>query len=180
VVNIEQLARGKEPTQPFSGKYLGHVGAVGEGFDSTQGLTKKNVGALADATKTGVSIGATIAGANSAKGLIGQIIGPKKALENPIIVKLLKLGGDETLENLPKEFANIRLTNALNKLPVSEAGGKTEQLILKAIKELNPSIIEKQSLLKNLAQKGFDAVKLYALSKLLGEKIGGVVHQNTK
>jgi hypothetical protein len=75
VVNIGQTIAGKELTQPFSGKYLGEVGRVGEGFDATKGLTKENISAIEDAAKVGFDVGAMIpvsAGAKIATGAIKQ------------------------------------------------------------------------------------------------------------
>lgn len=61
-------------------------------------------------------------------------------------------------------------------MSVSESGGKTEQLILQALKELNPTLIEKQNLLAKLVKGGLSLAGQTALFNALGSKLGGLVH----
>lgn len=80
-----------------------------------------------------------------------------KALANPEVTTILEgaIGKGETIANLSRNEAINTLSNYLKEMSVSQAGGKTEQLVLKALQELNPSLVEKQGLLA----KGIDLSK---------------------
>lgn len=129
---------------------------------------------------TGKIIGSTLALAGS--GLIGDLFKGKSALQAPEVVNALEntLGKGETIANLTRQNAIDALGNTLKEMPTTEVGGKTEQLILKALKELNPTLQESKSLVNKLLKGGWDLAKGYALYNLLGDKIGGFIHQNTK
>lgn len=70
LVNLGEFAIGSEPTQPFSGKFLGEVKPIGAGFDTSKGLTKENIGALKDSIKTGVDIGSWFGGGTGTVGAV--------------------------------------------------------------------------------------------------------------
>lgn len=182
-LNIAQVATGNKPTTPFSGKFLGQVDPIGKGFEVTEGLTPNNVNALKDSAGTGADIALTLGGGKLASGITKGLLGNtgKQILKNPEIVKILEgsIGKGETIANLSRQEAMNTLSNYLKEMSVKESGGKTEQLILKALRELNPTLIEKKSLLAKLAKGGYETAKLYALSNLLGNKVGGFVNQNT-
>lgn len=73
LINAEQLIRGKELTEPFTGSYLGRVSRIGKDFDVTQGLTKENVSALKEAAGTGIEIGSNLIGGGGAKATVQTV-----------------------------------------------------------------------------------------------------------
>lgn len=73
LINAEQLIRGKELTEPFTGSYLGRVSRIGKDFDVTQGLTKENVSALKEAAGTGIEIGSSLIGGGGAKATVQTV-----------------------------------------------------------------------------------------------------------
>lgn len=148
-------------------------GALG-GQDNSQYIDAPDAGnAIKGGLKTAGSV-ATLAlgGTNARRGLISKLLGNTPALENPTILKLLKQGVQT------RQGAVDRLTAYLNNMPTSEIGGKTEQLILKALKELSPKAVEKTGLIPRLLKGGLDLASKTALIKMLGDRVGGFVHQN--
>lgn len=176
LVNTVQDIRNKPETQPFSGNFLGDVKKVGAGIDvGGNPFSKENRKAIGDSLKTGAEIGVDIASGVGAKNLVKGLLGKSKGvLENPEIVKIMKQGVQS------RQGAIDRLGVVLKNMSVKEVGGKKEQLILKALQKLNPTVIEKQSLFKRLAKGGFNMAKNIALTKLLGDRIGGFIHKNTQ
>lgn len=101
-------------------------------------------------------------------------------LAKPSIIKILQqaLKPGEELSALSREGAATRLKAALERLPVTEVGGKLEQSILKALQELEPSLAQKSGLVskgvglaKNLAGKAAMA----GLGRVVGDNVAGAV-----
>ena len=141
-------------------------------------MSQPSVGDVAKAGgKTGLAI-ASIAGAG---GLLTNLIKRSSALANPVITDILggSIGKGETLANLSRQDAINTLGNTLKEMSVNDVGGQTEQLVLKALKELNPTLVEKQSLVRTLGKGGFNFAKNIALMNLLGDKVGGIIHRMT-
>lgn len=113
--------------------------------------------------------------------LLGGFLAKSSALANPEVKAVLEsvLGKGETLANLSRQDAINTLGNTLKEMSVSESGGKKEQLILRALKELNPTLIEKKSLLKKVGSGVLNTAKGLALTKILGDTVGGFIHKNT-
>ncbi len=111
---------------------------------------------------------------------IGGLLKGGSTLAKPEIAKILEgaIGKGETISSLSRQEAVNTLGNYLKEMSVSEAGGKTEQLILKALKELNPTLIEKQNILSKLVKGGFNLASNAALVNFLGGKVGGLIHQS--
>lgn len=177
LVQAGEVATGNKLTEPFTGGYLGRVEPLGGGIEGDTGRMVKE-GVLG-----GVEVGGLLAGANAGKIVkgIGGLIKGSSALENPEVVSILKnsIGKGETIADLSREDAINALGNQLKEMSVKESGGKTEQAILKALKQLNPTIKEKQSLLKKLAKGGYNTAKNYLLVKALGDTVGGFIHKIT-
>lgn len=122
--------------------------------------------------------------------ILGDAFKAKSALANPEVTGILKdslgLGENvspeitqQAVKAIPRQQAIDALSDALKNQPVSDAGGKTEQAILKAIQELNPTSIEKKSILSKLAKGGYNIAKSAVLAKVLGPTIGGLFHSAT-
>lgn len=138
-----------------------------------------------DFGKTTAGLAGTLGGILSVAGGSGElkgIMGAKSAMQAPEVVNALQntLGKGETIANLSRQDAINALGNTLKEMPTSEVAGKTEQAILKALKELNPTITESKSLVNKLLKGGWDLAKGYALYNLLGNKVGGLIHNVTK
>lgn len=128
-------------------------------------LAKGSVGVVGSALSAAVAPGLV----SSAKGLLG--IG-SKAIQNPEIAALLKQGIQT------REGAIARLTAKLGTMGVSEVGGPLEQNILKALKELAPTLAQKQNLLSTFIKKGISLATQTALINTLGNTVGGFIHKN--
>ncbi len=146
----------------------------------------ENFNNAADAVDTGKAFSGgakAIAGTALLAGgsLLGNAFKANSALASPEVTSILEgsVGKGEVVANLTREEAINGLGNALKEMPISEAGGKTEQLILKALKELNPTSIEKKNLLLKLAKGGLNTAKNYLLVKALGNTTGGFIHKVT-
>jgi len=116
--------------------------------------------------------GLALTGTRAGRGLIMKAIGKGPALESPEVVKILKASGATN-----REQAISRLTAYLRNAPIDKVGvgGKTEQMVLKAIQELNPTLVEKTSLVKKLIDVGWDWSKGALLYKAFGKDVGGIV-----
>lgn len=148
------------------------------GSNDSQYHDQPNLGdTVAGVAKTVGGIGLLAGG-----GLIGDLIKGKSALQAPEVVSALEntLGKGETIADLSRQDAINALGNTLKEQSVSEAGGKTEQAILKALKALNPTLIEKQNFLVKLAKGGFNLAKGALLAKVFGDTVGGLIHRNTQ
>lgn len=170
------------------GNTLGTLG--GYGYEKAKGLLggKDN---SASYDTSGPSLGQGLLGTAGVVGGIAAVAGAGKlatslftkssALANPVVKEILgrSLNPGEALGSLTRDDAIRGLTNELSTLPLSETGGSAEQAILKALKQLNPTLIEKQSMLKTLAKGGFNLAKQAALFSVLGNTVGGLIHQNT-
>lgn len=168
------------------GKSLGtNLGFYGEkikgafgGKDNSQyyDTTQPSVGAVADA---GLKTGSAVAGIAVGGGLLGKLLTKSSALAHPEVVSALEsaIGPGETVKTLTRQEMVNTLNNTLKEMPLSKVGSKTEQLILKALKELNPTIVEKKNLLAGLIKRGMSYAAGLALINLLGDKIGSVVHK---
>lgn len=111
---------------------------------------------------------------NLIKGVLTNVAKRGSALQNPEIINIIKSSGKGS-----RQGAIDRLTAYLKNMPVSQVGSQKEQLILKAIKELNPTSVEKQALLSKMAKGGWNLVKAGVLAKVLGDTVGGFVNRNT-
>lgn len=121
-------------------------GALG-GQDNSQYIDAPDAGnAIKGGLKTAGSAALlALGGTNTGRGIVTKLLGNTPALENPLIKNILSTKTNlGELNPLTKETAINRLQNSLKKILVSETGGKKEQLILKALKELTP--MEKKSL----------------------------------
>lgn len=100
------------------------------------------------------------------------------ALASPEVSSILEgaLGKGETISSLSRQDALTTLGNYLKEMSVSESGGKAEQLVLKAIKELEPSLVEKQGLLGKFLKGTASMATKSALYKVLGDTVGGIAH----
>lgn len=79
------------------------------------------------------------------------LIGTKSALKSPEVVKMLSRYNYPASANVSRGQAIQRLTSELSRIPTSQVGGKTEQLILKALQELEPKLAGKSpSLIRKL------------------------------
>lgn len=152
-------------------------GALG-GKDNSQyyDTSQPSVGEVA---KAGLKTGGAIAAITGGGGLLGKLISKGSALKNPIVIQTLEsvIGPGETVGNLSRQEAINTLGNTLKEMSVEESGGKSEQAILKALKELNPTLKEKKNLVAQLAKSGFNLASKVALVKLLGDAVGGAVHK---
>lgn len=138
----------------------------------------KNIsGIIGDTVKSVATPTAILAGGEALKG-ISSYLGKGSTLAKPVIKTILEsaIGPGETISNLSRQEAINTLGNYLKEMSVSESGGKTEQLILQALKELNPTLIEKQNLLAKLVKGGLSLAGQTALFNALGSKLGGLVH----
>ncbi len=153
-------------TLPLAG-YLGNALRGGGLLGESSGLTS-------------FGGGEGLLGSSSALSKEAQIAA--KVIKDPEIQTILKsvLGKGETMADLSRQDALKVLGNKLNELPITENGGALEQKILKSIEALKPTMIEKQSLVTKLAKNGYNIGKNIALTKLLGDTVGGFIHQNTK
>ena len=148
----------------------GQVGDVGTG-----GITNKDVlksaGALA-------SLPVLATAGTVIKGLLKG----GSALSNPVVKTALEnaIGKGETISSLSRQEAIDALTTHLKDMSISSVGGEEEQVIQKALKELAATAVEKQNLLASLASKGLDVAKYGILTKLLGNTVGGFIHNQTK
>lgn len=128
----------------------------------------------------------TIAGVGllAGGGVIGDAIKAKGAssmLADPEISEILTNGaGKGTAATMSRQAAIDTLGNALKEQTVAENGGALEQKILKALKELNPTLQEKKSFMAKLAKSGFNLLKGGVLMKVFGDTVGGLIHNNTK
>lgn len=133
---------------------------------------------------TGKVVGGVLSLVGGKKGadLVSGIFKGKSAIVNPEVINILKgsVGKGETIANLSRKDAVNTLGNYLKEMSVSQSGGKTEQLVLKALKELSPTLIEQKSLFNKLMKGGWDLAKSYALLQLLGNKVGGFVDRSIK
>ena len=141
-------------------------------YDTTQPSVK-------DVAKAGVKTGGAVIGLAAGGGLLGKLLSKSSALKNPTVIKTLEtaVGKGETAANLTRREAIMTLENTLKEMSLKEAGGKKEQLLLKALKELNPTAIEKKGIISRLLRGGVKTVSQIALLKLLGDKVGGAVHR---
>ena len=114
--------------------------------------------------------------------LLSGVLGKGSELSKPAITEILNnaAGPGETAATMGRQNAINALGNALKEQSVHEAGGKLEQSLLKALQELNPTLIEKKSLLSKLAGGGYQLAKGTVLAKLLGDTVGGFFHNATK
>lgn len=149
-------------------------GALG-GQDNSQYIDAPDAGnAIKGGLKTAGSAALlALGGTNIGRGIVTKLLGNTPALENPIISKLVKQGVQT------RQGAIDRLTAYLNNMPTSEIGGKTEQLILKALKELNPTQTESKGLLMRLLKGGVKTAKDVALLKMLGGEYSNIVKKFT-
>lgn len=115
-------------------------------------------------------------GTKAATGLT-KTLGMGPELSKPFISKILK-GAVTEGETLTRDGAITRLTAYLNNMPASEVGSAAEKSVLKAIKELAPTLAEKQNLLAKIAKGGFNIAAKTALYNLLGDTLGGLVHHS--
>ena len=176
LVQAGEVALGKPVTEPFTGSYLGRVEPVGGGLEGDTGrMIREGVGA-------GVETGLALSGGKLSSAGLKGLLGSSKALVAPEITNILEqsIGKGETIADLSRQEALDALGNRLKEMPVTEAGGKVEKLILKAIQELQPTSTEKQGLLKKLAKGGFNTAKNYLIIKGLGTTAGGLVNNLTK
>lgn len=127
--------------------------------------------------------GSVAQGISKGGGLLNSLLQGSEAnsLNNPAIESILKGSTlpDEVVSQLPREDAINTLTNTLKNMPISESGGKTEQLILKALKTLNPTSAETQSILAKVGSGTYNLLKQAALVKVLGDTLGGIAHKIT-
>lgn len=140
-----------------------------------------------DLSKTATGLAGTVGGILSTAAGSGELNGIIKggsALESPVIKTILREGSnllpEEATSTLAKGTAEDILQNKLKDLSVSDVTGEKGQAILRALKELNPKLIEKQNLLARLAKQGFNLVKGGVLAKIFDDTVGGLIHQNTK
>ena len=105
--------------------------------------------------KTTAGLVGTVGGvlASAAPGLKGLFKG-EGALANPKIQQIIKLGSGNSTVNRQGVFKILKDT--LKDIPLKDIGGKDEKLILKALEELKPTLIEKRSIMSKLggAAKG--------------------------
>lgn len=142
------------------------------GRDDSQYIAPPDVNAaLAGGAKSLVGA-AAVQGAGELPGLLTK----GSAMADPEISTILQssVGKGETLADLSRQDAIDALGNALKEQPVTDAGGATEQKILAALKELNPTLAEKTSLLKRLGSTaakmatGYIAGKTGVVGKIIG------------
>lgn len=134
------------------GNSLATIGGKVKGLTGSQDYSK--FVPKVDNTETLKAAGKIILGTGitAATPLLKGLIGGESALANPEVVKILEgsIGKGETIKNLSRQEALNTLGNYLKEMSVSESGSKTEQAVLKAIKELDPTI--KESLLKKFVK----------------------------
>ncbi len=174
------------PSQ-VAGATAGFLGTT-EGVDVADTLTKllslgQELGAHQQVQFQDVAT-ATTSGTAATVGLGGGALvgaGRTTALESPEITQILKqaLNPGQDLSTLTRESAIKRLTAKLATMSTSEVGGTLEQQILKAIQELNPTLIEKQSAIKELIKGGISLAKLEIFRRLLGDTGGALLHSVT-
>lgn len=148
--------------------------------DNSQYIPAPDAGkAIAGGLKTVAGVGLLGGG-----GIIADAIKAKGAssiLADPEISEILNNGaGKGTASTMSRQAAIDTLGNALKEQTVAENGGALEQKILQAIKELNPTLVEKQNLLARLGKAVLNTAKGVALKKILGDTVGGFIHNNTK
>ncbi len=152
------------------------VSDVGTGGISNKDVLK-SAGNLALTATAGFAIPKGI-GLLKNSGLLSKA----SALEHPEIQSILKTrfgSKAKIVNNLPKKEVVNTLTKTLDELSIADAKGIKGKAILKAIDELTPTVVEKKSLLEKLIKLGYNTAKNVALTKLLGDKLGGFIHKNT-
>lgn len=180
LVNAGQIAMGLPETKPFSGKFLGDVQGLGKIDITKSPLNKENLKTIKKSVGTGTEIGLDLATPTITKGILGKYKAVK-ALTNPEIDTILREGSNllphEATNTLTKETAKDILINKLKDLTISESGGTTEKLILKALKELTPTLSEQQSLISRITKGGFNLARNAALAKIFGNTVAGLINK---
>lgn len=148
------------------------------GEDNSKYVPEGNIGnAIKGATKVVGTVGALAAGGTSAgREAVASLFGRGAALNSPEVTKILQASAEpgQGAGALTRKAAIDRLGAFLENSKLSTAGGKTEQLVLKAIQELNPTLVEKEAIVSKLIKAGWNTAKIYALYKLLGDKAGAL------
>lgn len=162
----------------------GQVSDVGTGGITTKEVVKSaaSLASLPAMAYAGTALGGGgIRG--TAQGLESGLLGEAtpKALSNPIVKEALTsaLGKGETIANLSRQEAIDALGTHLKDMTVKQIGGKEEKLILKALETLKMTGAEKQGLIKTLAKFGYNTAKNLALTQVLGNTVGELIHKIT-
>lgn len=185
-----EKAKGKDTTKLESalknlgidiGNEGGQVSDIGTGGIKNSDVTKSAAGLAA--LPVASYLGGALSGGgimNEGKGLITGALSKTSSsvLANPTITRILEstLGKGETVANLSRQDAINALGNTLKEMSVSESGGKTEQLVLKALQELNPTLSEKVSLGSKIAKLLGGAAK----TAIAGTILGGAINKGEK
>lgn len=191
--NLVETLEGKPETDTFHNSYLGDISRVGKDFEPSQGVTSKNIGALADAGAQGIGLATTLESGkgllNLGKGLVkGTLLKSASVLESPAVQNGIKrvglnvekftaMSAGDQLEALTEatKMANTAdkavLQQAITKIApqaIQEAGGKV------AFSQAHPIIAKALEIGKGLAKQAIaGTIAGNIISK--GEKVAGLI-----
>lgn len=141
-------------------------------------------GNLKDSASGAVKVGGTAAAIAGGGGLLQSALGlgaESGALATPEVSEALSKFGSGGAEDI----ANMSTAEKFNALSqaAKEAEPAQQRIIQAALKQLAPMLDEesgiaeaKPGILKQILSKGISAAKYYALTKGLGDTVGGIIH----